>query len=57
MVLAFLRGSDVMKFQGGKLGPETPIETFARFLAGLLVSEDFHHISKIFIACHFYFYF
>ena len=32
-----------------KLQPATPIETFARFQAGFLSSEDFHRFPSIFI--------
>ena len=32
-----------------KAGPAAPIETFARFQAGFLLSEDFHRILLIFM--------
>ena len=32
-----------------KSRPAAPIETFARFQAGFLSSEDFHRISQIFM--------
>ena len=35
----------------GESRPFVPIETFARFLAGFLSSEDFHCISSIFMDC------
>ena len=31
----------------GKIGPAAPIETFARFQAGFLSSEDFHRFLLI----------
>ena len=46
------RGSGVIKFQNRKIGrlrPETPKETFARFQDGFLASDDVHCISSIFI--------
>ena len=33
----------------GKAGPAAPIETFARFQAGFLPSEDFHRFLSIFM--------
>ena len=36
----------------GKLRPAAPIETFARFQAGFLSSEDFHRFLLIFIDPH-----
>ena len=35
-----------------KGGPVAPIETFARFQAGFLSSEDFHRFLSIFIDFH-----
>ena len=32
--------------------PAAPIETFARFQAGFLSSEDFHRIPSIFMYVH-----
>ena len=43
------RGSGGIMFQNGKRQPVASIETFARFQAGFLSSEDFHRISEIFI--------
>ena len=40
------RGLDVT---AGKGQPAAPIETFARFQAGFLSSEDFHRFLSIFI--------
>ena len=34
-----------------KAGPAAPIETFARFQAGFLSSEDFHRFLSIFMDC------
>ena len=36
----------------GKVRPAAPIETFARFQAGFLSSEDFHRFLSIFIDFH-----
>ena len=36
----------------GKERPAAPIETFARFQAGFLSSEDFHRFLSIFIDFH-----
>ena len=41
-----------MDAYGLKRQPAAPIETFARFRAGFLSSEDFHRISQIFIVFH-----
>ena len=38
-----------MDAYNGKFGPATLIETFARFQAGFLSSEDFHGFLTIFI--------
>ena len=35
-----------------KVRPAAPIETFARFQAGFLSSEDFHRFLSIFIDFH-----
>ena len=35
--------------KGLKRGPAAPIETFARFQAGFLSSEDFHRFLSIFL--------
>ena len=36
----------------GEAGPAAPIETFARFQAGFLSSEDFHRFPSIFNDFH-----
>ena len=36
----------------GKAQPVAPIKTFARFQAGFLSSDDFHHLFHIFIEFH-----
>ena len=41
-----------MAAYNGKEGPAAPIETFARFQAGFLSSEDFHRFLSIFIDLH-----
>ena len=38
--------------KGLKVRPAAPIETFARFQAGFLSSEDFHRFIPIFIDFH-----
>ena len=43
------RGMDAYN---GKERPAAPIETFARFQAGFLSSEDFHRFLSIFIDFH-----
>ena len=40
--------------QGLKEQPAAPIETFARFQAGFLSSEDFHRVLSIFIVFHWF---
>ena len=42
-------GFPSMNAYNGKIGPAAPIETFARFQAGFLSSEDFHRFLLIFI--------
>ena len=41
-----------MNVYNGKERPAAPIETFARFQAGFLSSEDFHRFLSIFIDFH-----
>ena len=45
-------GFPSMGCYNGKGGPAAPIETFARFQAGFLSSEDFHRFLSIFIDFH-----
>ena len=42
-------GFPSMSLCNGKVGPAAPIETFARFQAGFLSSEDFHRFLLIII--------
>ena len=42
----------VWMLKGLKGGPAAPIETFARFQAGFLSSEDFHRFIQIFMDFH-----
>ena len=39
-------------WRGLESGPAAPIETFARFQAGFLSSDDFHCVLLIFIGFH-----
>ena len=41
-----------MSLYNGKAQPAAPIETFARFQADFLSSEDFHRFLSIFIDFH-----
>ena len=41
-----------MSVYNGKVRPAAPIETFARFQAGFLSSEDFHRFLLIIIDFH-----
>ena len=45
-------GFPSMGSYNGKEGLAAPIETFARFQAGFLSSEDFHRFLSIFIDFH-----
>ena len=45
-------GFPSMNAYNGKIRPAAPIETFARFQAGFLSSEDFHRFPLIIIDSH-----
>ena len=45
-------GFPSMNVEHGKIRPAAPIESFARFQAGFLSSDDFHRISEISIDLH-----